>query len=317
LFVVHLKWGIEGIFLSNVFSSGLTLLILLPLVLRRLVFKYSRGDLRELLAFGLPYMPSTLSVVIMDTIDRPLLERLAGVDVAGLYGTGARLAMLMALIVAAFRFAWHPFFLSTAKQTDAKEIFSKVFTYVLFACTFLFLFVSLFIDDIVRIRIGQFTLFGPDYWDSTVVVPVIMLAYIFNAAYVNFIIGIYLKKKTKYLPCITGVGMIANLLTNFILIPKIGMMGAAWARVVPYVIMAVTLYFVNQRLYKTRYEFGRILKMIVVAALLFFIATEIPLPFDFISRIILLLAFPLLLWMAGFFEKKEITKIVRLVSNVR
>ncbi len=327
LFVIHLRRGIEGIFLSNVLSSAVTLLLLAPVVSRRLIRAYSRGDLRDLLFFGLPYMPSTLSVVILDTIDRPLLERLAGVDVAGLYGTGAKLAMLMALVVAAFRFAWHPFFLSVSKQGDAKQVFSKVLTYVLLVCTALFLFVSLFIDDIVRLRIGGVTLFGPEYWESTAVVPVIMLAYVLNAAYVNFIIGIYLKKKTKYLPFITGAGMIANVLTNILLIPQIGIMGAAWARVLAYAVMTGTLYLVNRRLYTTSYEWKRIFKIIAVGTLLFLAGRHISFAemlalsadaaahAELIFRALLLLLFPFLLWTARFFEKAELAKMRHLLKN--
>ena len=315
IYVAHLKRGVEGVFFSNVLASGFTFITLAPFILRKLSFVYSKTDLRALLAFGLPYMPSTLSVVIMDTIDRPLLERLAGVEVAGLYGTGAKLAVVMALLIAAFRFAWHPFFLSVSKQPDAKQVFSKVLTYVMLACGVLYLFVSLFVDDIVRIGIGNFTLFGERYWESTVVVPIIMLAYVLNAMYVNFIIGIYLDKKTRYLPFITGAGMAVNLLVNFLLIPSLGMLGAAWARVAAYVVMAAALYFTNQRLYPIKYEFLRILKMAVIIASLFFIAKWITVPWDFLFRLVLFAAFPLLLWMSGFFQKAEIKKLRALLRS--
>jgi len=206
--LVWMKMGVEGIFIANLISSALTFLLMLPVALGHFKFAFHWPTFKELFAFGIPYLPSTLSVNLMDTIDKIILERLDSVSIVGLYGPNAKLGMFMALFITAFRFAWHPFFLSTSKQENAKEIFTKVFTYVLLACSFVFVFFSLFIDDIVRLRFGHFSLLGEEFWEGTVVVPIIFLAYIFYAAYLNFIIGIYLEKKTKYLPFITGAGIV-------------------------------------------------------------------------------------------------------------
>ncbi|MDZ7294030.1 MAG: oligosaccharide flippase family protein [candidate division KSB1 bacterium] len=308
---------VEGVFLANVISSALTLAVLMPLVLSRMRLTYSRSDLRELLAFGLPYMPSTLSVVILDTIDRPLLERLAGVDVAGLFGAGARIAIVMNLLVSAFSFAWHPFFLSTVKEENAKEIFSKVLTYLLVVCCSVFLVVSLLVDHLVRLRLGGFTLFEEKFWDCTAVVPVLMLAYIPYAAHVNFLIGIYLEKKTGYLPLSTGLGMAGNLAANFLLIPAMGMMGAAWARVIAYTIMALVLYPIGQRLYPVPYEFGRIAKLAVVVAAVFFAGTKVHAPWPFLYHLLLLALFPVLLKLVGFFDTRELAKLRSLLGGAR
>ncbi|MBN1999012.1 oligosaccharide flippase family protein, partial [candidate division KSB1 bacterium] len=75
-----LKKGIEGIFIANFISSFVTFIVMLLVVLKNLSFSYSFITLKDLFAFGLPYMPSTLSVVLMDTIDRVFIERLMGVD---------------------------------------------------------------------------------------------------------------------------------------------------------------------------------------------------------------------------------------------
>lgn len=315
LLVAKMGRKVEGIFLANVLSSALTLAALMPLVVSRMGRSFSRSDLRDLLAFGLPYMPSTLSVVILDTIDRPLLERLAGVDVAGLYGAGARIAIVMNLLVSAFSFAWHPFFLSTVKEENAKEIFSKVLTYVMVVCLGVFLLVSLFIDHLVRLKIGSITLFGKEFWECTTVVPVLMFAYIPYAAHVNFLIGIYVEKKTGYLPLSTGLGMAANLAANFLLIPVMGMTGAAWARVIAYTVMAGVLYPIGQRLYPVPYEFGRIAKLGAVVAVIFLAGTRIDVPWGFAFHLVLMALFPVLLKTVGFFDPREVAKVRSLLGG--
>ncbi len=309
--------GVEGVFYANLIASAVTAIILLPIGLRRMGWGYSKSTLKELLSFGLPYLPSTLSVVIMDTIDRPLLEHLADIQTAGLYNAGVKLGMFMSLFVAAFRFAWHPYFLATSKQENAKAIFRKVFTYVMLACLAVFLVLSVYINDIVRLSVGQWSLVGEQYWDSTIVVPVIMLSYVFYAAYVNFLIGIYLEKKTRVLPFITIAGMLGNLAVNFMFIPQFGMMAAGWARLVAYVIMAVSLYFVAKKLYHIEYEWGRLLKLGLVVFVLFVGSQSAAISTSLLYKTGLVIFFPFLLFAVGFFESDEMNTVKRILKRNR
>jgi O-antigen/teichoic acid export membrane protein len=93
------------------------------------------------------------------------------------------------------------------------------------------------------------------------IVPIILLAYVFTGAYVNFVVGVYLEKKTKYLPYATGAGAVANILANYFLIPIWGIMGAAIATLISYVVMAAVIYFPSQKFYHVEYEWGRILRL--------------------------------------------------------
>ncbi len=309
IYILGLKSGIEGIFLANFWASFLTVILQLPIIIKRFRFTLSVSTLKELLAFGLPYLPSTLSVSLMDTIDRPLLERMDSIDAAGLYSQGAKLGMFMALFVTAFRFAWHPYFLATSKQENAKAIFQKVFTYVILSCFAVYVGLTLFIEDIVRLNVGGFTILGSDFWPATKVVPVIFLAYIFYAAYLNFIIGIYLYKKTKYLPFITIAGMLGNVIANVTLIPVLGIMGAAWARVIAYIIMSISLYTVATKLYKVEYEWVRVIKIVIAAAIVYVLGIQPWIASSLILKSLLLVAFPVLLFVMRFFEQSELNKM--------
>lgn len=314
-YIIYLGKGVEGILLANVWASVITFLCLSPILMRHISFIFSWNEFKELLSFGLPYLPSTLAVVVLDLVDRFILERLAGLEVTGIYSAGYKLGIFMNLFVAAFRFAWHPFFLSTSKEKNAKEIFAKVFTYFTLVTTAIFLVVSLFIDQIVRLNIFGFSLFGPEYWQSTKVVPIILLSYIIYGMYVNFVVGIYLEKKTKYLPLITGAGAVVNILANFLLIPYFGMMGAAYATLIAYVVMAASLYLFSQRLYAIDYEFGRLLKLGAVVALLFFAGSKMTGSFEVLLRCVVILGFPVLLFLTGFFERRELTTLKNILQG--
>ena len=307
LFIVHLNWGVEAIFRANLIASAVTFLLLSPIVRRYFNLSLSGKIYKELLKFGLPYIPATLSVTLMDLIDRILLGKLTDTGTVGIYNAGYKLGMFMALVVSGFRFAWHPFFLSTSKQEDAKPIFSKVLTYFLLITGFFFLAITFFIDDIVRFNLGDITIFGQSYWEGTKIVPVILLSYILYGIYVNFVVGIHLKKKTKYLPFITGIGAVTNIIGNFLLIPVLGMMGAAWATLIAYFLMASLLFFFAQRNYPISYEYGRVLKVASACAILFCLNYFGDL--SLLYKLLLLLAYPAVLLLLGFFSRAEVNKI--------
>ncbi|MFQ5648936.1 MAG: oligosaccharide flippase family protein [bacterium] len=313
-FIVYLKQGVQGMFLANVWSSGCTFGLLSLILVRHISFRFSIVDLRALLRFGLPFLPSTLSVVILDLIDRPLLERLAGLEATGIYNAGAKLGMFMALMVTAFRFAWHPFFLSTSKQENAKEIFAKVLTYFTTINAAVFLTLVFFLDQIVRFKFFGMPLIGADFLDGLRVVPLILLSYVFYGMYVNFIVGIYLEEKTHYLPLITFAGAAVNIATNIILIPRIGMMGAGWARLSGHLVMCVMLYLFAQRFYTIRYEFDRLLKLAVVVGVAFYVGTTFQGAWQGLVKLSLLALLPVVLYLSGFFDRRELNALKSLLN---
>jgi O-antigen/teichoic acid export membrane protein len=311
LFVIVMKKGIEGIFLANAIASVVSMISVLPLIMKysRPVFSFSL--LKDLMAFGLPYIIVNASVVVMDMIDRPLLERLKDINEAGLFNAGVKLGMIMAMCVSAFRFAWMPFFMSHVHQENAKATFSKVFTYLMLAFICIFLVISLYINQIVQLKIFGFYLMGEKFWSSITVAPVVQLAYIFDAAYMCFIVGVYLEKKTRLLSYITAGGMAVNILLNVLLIPSMGMMGSAWARVGAYLVMAVSVYFVSQPLYHVNYEWSRVIKLSVTSLALFWIGSCLPVAF----RILPLISLPVILWILRFWPPEEIRKIKTVLNS--
>lgn len=315
VFIFVLGFGVEAIFYANLLASATTFFIVLPIGLKHVSLTYSLSLLKELFLFGIPYLPSTLAIWAMDSIDRLFLERLINVDASGLYSQGAKLGMFMALFVAAFRFAWIPYATSTSKQADAKQVFAKILTYVVLACSGVFLFFSFFINDIAKIGVGGFTLLGRDYWEATVIVPVFFLAYIFYAAYLNFLIGVYLEKKTKYIAYVTVTAMVINVVANWLLIPHLGIMGSAWARLLSYIVMAGAMYVIARRIYPIAYEWKRLALLAVIVMTVFALGSADPLESSLIAKAVLLVLTPAVLYITGFFSKGELAVLGRFVNR--
>ena len=268
VFLVAFEMRAEGILLANVLASALTLIILLRWIIPNITVPFSSRLYKELLRFGLPYVPAGLASIAMQVIDRPILKMLTNDATVGVYQANYRMGVFMMLVVGMFDYAWRPFFLKHADKPDAKPLFSRVFTLFSVVAMTLLVLLTLFIEDLIRIRIGSVFFIHPDYWSGAVIIPVILLAYVFNGAYVNFLVGIYLEKKTSILPIVFGLGALVNVIANFLLIPEFGIMGAAYATLLSYVVLAVGIYIPSQRLYKIEYEWDTIVRLIAVTTLI-------------------------------------------------
>jgi O-antigen/teichoic acid export membrane protein len=106
----------------------------------------------------------------------------------------------------------------------------------------------------------------------------VLLGYVFNGAYLNFVIGVYLEKKTKFIPYVTGAGAIVNVSVNFALIPVVGMMGAAYAACISYFVIAAGMYVASQQFYRVRYEWGRVARIAVAAGCTYGVYSLLSLP---------------------------------------
>ena len=259
--ILILKLNIEAIFIANIGASAITYLLLFPSVIQNLRFKINSDLLKSLLKFGLPYFPAGLGAILIQGIDRPILGHLTDLSTVGVYSANYKLGIFMMLFVSMFQFAWQPFFLQNEDEKNAKELFSKVFTYFALVGSVVLVLISLFISDLVKINIFGHSIIGSAYWGGLHIVPVILCGYLFYGFYVVFTAGIYIKEKSIYIPFITLGGAVINIVSNFVLIPLIGIMGAAFSTLISYLFMSVALYFVTQKFYNIKYEFLRVGKI--------------------------------------------------------
>jgi len=317
ILILEFDYGIEAIFISNLVASIFSFLALLPEVLKKLKFQIDLQILKKMMKFGLPYLPAAFASIIVQIIDVPIVERLTNTATLGVYRANYKLGIFMMLFVQMFAFAWQPFFLENAKDKNAKEIFSKVLTIFLVLLSSIWVFLSLFIEDIVMIKIMGRTILGEQFLSGLPIVPIILLAYLFNGLYMNFIAGLYIEEKTQYFPLITGLGALVNVLVNLTLIPRMGIMGAAWATLASYVVMAGGLFIVSQKFYRIDYEYEKIAKIFALIfisgiAYYYLISNEL---LTFGIKIIIFIGFITALFILKVVEKEEFIKVLSLFKR--
>lgn len=163
--ILVFKFGIVAVFISNLAASIITFILLIPDIYKSIGLKYNGALFNELSKFSLPYIPAGLSAIIVQVLDRPIMKYLTDDATVGIYQANYRLGIFMMLIVSMFEYAWRPFFLNTANQPNAKEIFSKVLTIFMGFSSIILIILTFFIEDIIKIplpRRGH--LIGAQYW---------------------------------------------------------------------------------------------------------------------------------------------------------
>jgi O-antigen/teichoic acid export membrane protein len=245
--------GVGYIFISNLISSLVILLFLIPDIFRNSEFRLvDRSLLRKMLGYSFPLLIVGFAGMINETSDRILLKYFSPVTVnameqIGIYGANYKLAILLTMFIQAFRYAAEPFFFSHAKEKNSKQIYSDVMKYFIICGLFIFLGVMLYID-IVKYFIGK------NYHQGLKVVPVLLFANLFLGIIYNLSIWYKLNNMTRYGAYITIFGAVVTIILNIILIPVIGYVGSAWATFICYFLMMIVSWYYGNKYFPVKYD---------------------------------------------------------------
>lgn len=218
----------------------------------------------KMLSYSWPILLLGITGILNQTADKILFPIVSpgaeGHVQLGIYGAAAKIAMIMAMITQAFRYAYEPFVFGSAKEKGSRDTYAKAMKYFIIFTLLAYLVVVGYLD-VLKYIIGR------DYWEGLKVVPVVMAAEIMMGVYFNLSFWYKLIDKTIYGAWFSGVGCVVLVLINVLLIPKYGYMACAWAGVAGYGTAMLLSYFVGQKKYPINYPLKSITVYICIAAL--------------------------------------------------
>lgn len=225
--------------------------------------------LRRMLAYAWPILVLGIAGILNQTADKMIFPRLVPGDTGkvqlGIYGAVGKIAMIMALITQAFRYAYEPFVFAVAKEgndSDNRRTYALTMKYFIIFTLFAFLAVMAYLD-VLRHLIGR------DYWSGLRVIPIVMLAEIFMGVYFNLSFWYKLTDRTIWGAWFSGAGCIVLIAANILFIPQYGYMACAWAGVAGYGTAMLLSYFVGQHYYPIAYPLRSIGGYALLTAVLF------------------------------------------------
>jgi O-antigen/teichoic acid export membrane protein len=300
--VVGAEEGARGLLLGSYVSGGIFVAGLIVVHRRRLSLRLDRPLLRRMLRFGLPTMPAELSLYGLNFVDRIIVARTLGLAEAGFYALAIKFAQGVNILVRGFQLAWPPLAYSIRDDDEARRVYARVVTLFLAFCAFVVAALWLLARWIAR------ALATPEFFDSYEAVGLVSTAIALYALYMVQLVILGRTGRTELNFPATLAALVANVVLNLVLVPPLGIVGAGLALVVSYIVVVALMYGFTQRLFPVPYEWARLARVVLVAAGIV-AAGELLLPTDgldgFLSRSVLLAAYPLVLLAAGFFTAEE------------
>ena len=307
-------WGVDYILLSNLLANAIILPLLFYLT-GKFTFALDKNVLKPMWHYAVPLLFMGLAGVTNEVFSRGLFEfalpegfyeGLSKREAGGVFGANFRLAILMNLIIQAFKYAAEPFFFQQANNKNNPQVFAKVMHWFIIFCSLLMVAVTVNLDII-----GPLFLRGEGYEKGLNIVPILLLGYLFLGIYYNLSIWFKITDKTKYSLYITVIGAVITVLVILTLIPVLGFIGAALSTLLSYMTMAIICYIIGQKYYPVPYQTNRGAFYLLSAFLLGYagFAIELANPFsEFLIQNAFMLAYALMIVLM---EKKELSLILQ------
>lgn len=224
--------------------------------------------LKRMLKYTWPLLLLGIVGILNQTADKilyPIIDKSANGRVQlGIYGAACKIAMIMAIITNAFRWAYEPFVFGKSRDKDNREAYAQAMKYFIIFTLLAFLMVMAWIDILKFI-------IAPDYWDGLKVVPIVMAAEIMMGVYFNLSFWYKLTDKTIWGAVFSFIGCAVLVAINFAFVPTYGYMACAWGGFVGYGISMVLCYIVGRKYYPINYPMKDIAIYTVLTLVIFVI----------------------------------------------
>ncbi|PIA79048.1 polysaccharide biosynthesis protein [Gaetbulibacter sp. 4G1] len=250
------NFEISYIFIANLISSGVTLLLVIPFY-TKIKYTFDAALWKRMLKYAAPVLIAGVAFSINETFDRVLLDYLLPENIAkteiGMYSACYKLALFMTLFATAYRLGIEPFFFSHAKTENPQKNYARILEFFVAFGSIILLAVVVFADVLKPIIVRS-----EDYWEAMWVVPIILLANFCLGIYHNLSVWYKITDRTKFGAYISVFGALLTLGLNFWLIPVISYKGSAIATLTAYASMMLLSYYFGRKYYPIPYNLKKI-----------------------------------------------------------
>ncbi|MCF2636804.1 lipopolysaccharide biosynthesis protein [Prevotella dentalis] len=229
-------------------------------------YRFDRALWGKMMRYAWPLLILGIAGILNQTLDKIIFPYLyTGADEKaqlGIYGAATKIAMIMAMITQAFRYAYEPFVFGKAKDRDSRDTYAKAMKYFVIFTLLAFLAVIGYMD------ILRYVIRDRSYWPGLRVVPIVMAAEIMMGIYFNLSFWYKLIDKTIYGAWFSGTGCLVLVVVNVVFVPRYSYMACAWGGVAGYSTAMLLSYFVGQKKYPIDYPVKEMMVYVALTAVL-------------------------------------------------
>jgi O-antigen/teichoic acid export membrane protein len=270
--------GVEGFFTGLVTAEALILIASLVAASRVVPLRIGGIDpklLRAAVTFGLPLLFFELTNIVLAFGDRVLILELLDAEALGHYTAAYNLSdTLQKFLMMPIALAVQPMYMRL--WADHGEEATKAFLGK--AGAFFALVATPAVFGVIAVRAPLLTLLaGEAYSDGIDVIPLAFGGYVIYGSYTVLAAGLFIHRRTGRLAIATACACVVNLGLNLVLIPRMGIVGAAIATAISYIGLMLVLTFMSFRSLRFPLPWGYILRVVGFGAVMFLSITWIDL----------------------------------------
>jgi len=307
-FIAYQGKNIEAIYEAQLIGYIIFFPTIFHFIKKNIEFKIDLQVLRGMLGYSSPLILAEVASVIFTITSRYCLNFLSTLHEVGIYSLGFKVAnTLKVFIVSSVMLAISPMIFKKMNDPDAKRFYSKIMTYFAYGLMFFVLAISIYGREIIHILAKN-----KSYWDAYQVIPILSLAIFFGMLKDVSLTGLHLTKRTKIISAIISSMAIINLILNIAFILIWQSLGAAFATLLSQILFFSTILYVAQKYYPIPFEVLKVIKILIVGLILFFISLYADLFGLYVRLTIkttLLLVYPLILYFWNFYDEIELIRL--------
>ena len=275
-FILKLNKGIDGALVAMAISQFIILSVGGWAIKSHLEFRFNFSLLKDSLSYSLPLLPAVFVTLINQQADRIILLAFMGLGFVGIFGVAGKVAMIVGLVVMTFQKAWSPLALSVIDQPLVRnDFYRRGLNYYAGAMAILGLTLTTFSGDLFEFLVPD------EYMSGYVVIPWVVGALILHGSGRITNLGMLITKRTYGNSVAAWTGAIANIAIGLILIPYIGIWGAAIGSFIAELIFTTILLRYTTRLSEVRFDTIKIV-WVLLAYIIYSISLIIV--FEFINN---------------------------------
>jgi len=307
-------FGLGYYLLGNLCGSLFTLFVLSKEI-KQVKIRFDFKLWKEVMRYSAPLIIVGLGGMINDVLSRLIYRHVVDLPQTqadhelGIFANIFRIALLITIMIQAFRMAAEPFFFNKSNDENAQKTYARIMKFFVIACCFMFLFIGLFLDAFRWI----FITFANKRWaEGLEIVPLLALGNIFLGIYYNLSVWYKLTNKNMYGALITVGGAGITIALNILLIPKLHYTGAALATFSCYLFMMLSSYLLGQKYYPVPYPVKKLTAYLTLAVLIYLFHMGLvnivtgSLLFSLGTGLVLFIFFS---WFVSKIEAKELAKL--------
>ena len=249
VFLAMFRMGLAGILYGYLAAAAVLATVSTGILVARVERRISWALVRPMVVFGLPLVVSGMAGRFLYAGDRFVILHFLEPDANAVYAWASRFGGLVnAFLVQSFQMAFTVLGLKALDNGGAPALHRRAFRHFSVVAGFAVLGLALVVDDASRVVSSD-----PDYSNVSGLVLLIAGGFGWYGLYFVTVNVLFAAGRTRSVAVAVGAAAVLNAGLNWVLVPRVGIAGSAFATLVAYAALAVWTGLQAERISRANY----------------------------------------------------------------